>query len=81
MTRTFTEEERKRIVSIPITMECFDFPRFVYNQPVALTRTKDFIKTLDYMRKMCAENRNGKADQYFEALVSMLPSTYNVVRL
>lgn len=84
--RDFTEEEKKKIISTPITTESFEY----YNLDIPYAYINDESSTdlesmyyhlafvLEYLRR--TYNETGDED-YFIELVRLLPNSYKVVRL
>ena len=86
--RDFTEEEKEKIISTPITMECFDmdgfFPadtpyNFMYRDVKGFWT--DFIEYLEQIRQDYIDGYDEKDEQYFQELVRLLPNSYKVVDL
>ena len=75
--RDFTPEEKELIVSTPITKDCFDLP-LKYEE----TLLEDFIHKIEILRFTCANLDEGEfKDKVFNTLISMLPNSYNVVKI
>ena len=75
--RDFIPEEKELIINTPITIECFDLP-LKYEK----TLLEDFIHKIEILRFTCASLNEGEfKDEVFNTLVSMLPTTYKVVKL
>lgn len=72
-----TLEEKELIINTKITKDCFDLP-LKYEE----TLLEDFIYKVEILRFTCASLNEGEfKDKVFNTLVSMLPTTYKVVKL
>lgn len=81
--REFTEEEKELIINTPITKDCFDVVHgsvAIYDRTFADDYWNIMINHFESLRWWCIHGASHK-EKYFEILVSMLPSSYKVVKL
>lgn len=84
--RTFTIEEKERIINTPITKECFEMDNFVNVHYRSLTEINNgdsdiwelVIAHCEGLRRKYNETKD---ERYFIELVRLLPSSYKMVKL
>lgn len=94
--RDFTPEEKEKIVSTPITIECFEkwedyhyeeikIKNFPYSKEKRVTCYLYPTTVYESLARNCEEVRlkylETKNEHYFDMLVRLLPNSYKVVKL
>ena len=78
--RDFTEEEKEKIISTPITMDCFDFGD-LDTENVNFAPAKAVIGQLETLRFIAFHAVPEEKDNFFKSLLYLLPNSYKVVKL
>ena len=81
--RDFTPEEKELIINTRITEDCFEIgERITFNYERMVNSYFDFWDFLIlHLETLQEQYKRTKDEQYFNALVRLLPNSYKVVKL